>query len=82
MLGIEKTVEHESDGFTKCNWCSLYRHQRIGTKTRGLGHKRTSGDHTNYSNMEIGKKTDVSARDLRRLAVTQTPVRNHRVTLV
>ena len=29
-LRIEKTVEHESDGCTNCDWFSRYSHQRIG----------------------------------------------------
>ena len=26
-----KLMEHESDSDTKCNWCSWYNHERIGT---------------------------------------------------
>ena len=40
MLGNWKkkqTMKHESDVDTNCNWCSLYSHKRIGTRTRGLG---------------------------------------------
>ena len=50
--------------------------QRIDTGTRGLGYK-TSGDHPNYSLVEIGQNTEKSPGDLRRIAVTQTPVENH-----
>ena len=32
---LKKTVEHESDGDTNCNWCSWYSNQRIGTRMRG-----------------------------------------------
>ena len=28
-----KTVEHERDDYTKCNWCSWYSHQMIDTRT-------------------------------------------------
>ena len=42
---------------------------------------RTSGDHSNYSISENGQNTEKSPGDLRRLAVTQTPVKNHRLTL-
>ena len=41
-----------------------------------------SGDHPNYSIVEIGQNTEKSPGYLRRLAVTQTPVRNHWLTLV
>ena len=81
-MGIEKTVEHESDGDTNCNWYTCYSHQRIGTRTGGLRNKRTSGDHPNISIMVIGQNTENSSGHLRNLAVTQTPVRNHRPTLV
>ena len=39
-------------------------------------------DHPNYSIIEIGQNTEKSLGDLRRLAVTQTPVRIHQLTLV
>ena len=39
----KKTVEHESDNYTNCNWCSWYSHQRIGTKTGGFGNYGTGG---------------------------------------
>ena len=43
---------------------------------------RTSGDHPNYSIIMVGQNTEKSPEDLRRLAVTQTPVENHQLTLV
>ena len=52
----------------------------LGTVTKGLVQgledleKRKSRDYSNYSIIEIGKNTEKSPRDLRRLAVTQTPV--------
>ena len=43
----------------------------------------TRGDHSNNSIVdEIGQNTATSPRDLRNLAATQTPVKNHRLTLV
>ena len=44
----KQTVEHESDVYANCNWCSWYSRRRIIKGTRGLGKKRTSGDHPNY----------------------------------
>ena len=61
--------------------CSVS-HQRIGTWTGGLGNKRTSRDHPNYSIVEIGQNTEKSPGDLTRLAVTQTPGKNHHQMLV
>ena len=57
-------------------------HESDGTETGGLENKRTSGDRPNYSIIEIGENTEKSPGDLRRLAVIQTPVRNHRLTPV
>ena len=75
-------MEHESDGDTNCNWCTRSSHQRIGNGTGGLRNKRTSGDHQNYNIVEIGPNTKKSPGDLKRIAVTQTPTRNHHLTLV
>ena len=45
--------------------------------TGGLGSWRTSGDHPNYNIIENGKNTERISGDLRRLAVTQTPLKGH-----
>ena len=73
-------MEHEGNGDTKWNWCALYSHQRIGKWTGRLGDQRTRGDHTNNSIVEIGQNTRKSTGDLKRLAVTQTPVENYQLT--
>ena len=73
---LKKTMEQESDRDTNCNWCSWYSHQRIVTRTGRFGNKRTSGNYPNYSIVEIGPNTEKSPGDMRRLAVTQTSVRN------
>ena len=70
-------MEHESDGDTDCNWCTCYSHQRIGSITGGLENKRMSKDHYIYSIVEIGQNTEKSSGDLRRLTVTQTPVKKN-----
>ena len=80
MLGNWKTVIHERD--TLCNSCSRYSHQRIGTGTGGLINKRTNGDHQNNSIIKNGQNTEKSHGDMWRLAVTQTPVENHQLTLI
>ena len=54
----------------------------VSTGTEGLGNKRRSGTHRNSSNVKISLNTVKSPRDLRRLAVTQNPVRNHWLTPV
>ena len=47
-----------------------------------LGNNSTSGDHQNCGIVEIGQITEKIPVDMRRLAVAQTPVRNHRLTFV
>ena len=49
---------------------------------KGLGSLRTNGDHPNYSIAEIGQNTKKTPGDLRRLADTQTPVKDHQVALM
>ena len=78
----KKTVENESDDDIDCNWCSWYIHQRIGKRTEKFSNKRTSGDHPNYSIIEIGQNTEKSPRDFGRLAVTKISVKDHQLTLM
>ena len=49
--------------------------KRIIKGTGGVESWWTSGDHPNYSIIENGQNTEKSPADLRRLAVTQTPVK-------
>ena len=53
-----------------------------GTGTGGIRNNRTSGDHPNYSIVEIGQNTKKSPGDLRRLVVTQTLVKDRQLTLM
>ena len=68
-------MEHEGGDDTNRDWCIRYSNWRTIDGTRGLGSRRTSGDHSNYSIVENGQNTEKSPGDLRRLAVTQTPVK-------
>ena len=42
----------------------------------------TSGDHPNYCIIAIGQNTEKSPEDLRRVAVTQIPVKCHQIMLM
>ena len=42
----------------------------------------TNRERSNYSIIEIGQNIEKSLGDLRRVAVTQTPVKDHKLTLV
>ena len=74
--GPEQTMDHKSEGDTNFNWCAPYSYQRIGTGFGGLGNKRMSGDYRNFCISKIGRDPERNPGDLRRLAVTQTPVGN------
>ena len=57
----------------------------FGTVTKGLlkGLEDLEvSDHPNNSIIENGQNTGKSPGDLRRLAVTQSPVKDHRLTLM
>ena len=65
-------MDRKSDSDTNCNWYVWYSHQILGTWSRELGNKRTSGNHLNYSIVEIDQNTKKSPGNLRGLAVIQT----------
>ena len=50
--------------------------------TGGLGRWRTSGDHPNYSIIENVQDTEKSPGNLKRLVVTQTPMKDHQLKLM
>ena len=49
---------------------------------KGLGSWRTSGDHPNYYIIVNDQNTEKSPGELMRLAVTQTLVKAHQLTLM
>ncbi len=70
-------VEHESDDCTNCDWCFWHNNKRIIKRPGGFGSWRMSEEYPNYSIAKNGQNPEKSPGDLRRLAVTQTPVKNH-----
>ena len=58
----------------------------FGTVTKGLlkglENKRMGGDHPNYYIIENGQNTEKSPGDLRRLAITQIPMKNQQLKLM
>ena len=72
-------MEHEGDNYTNRDW---YSHQRIINGTGGLGGRRINGNHPNYYIIENSQNTEKSPGDLMRLAVTQTPVKDHQCWLM
>ena len=68
-------MARERDDYTNLNIS-------LNKGTGGLGYKRTSGDHPNYCIIEIGQNTEKNSGYLERLAVTQTPLKDHQQTLM
>ena len=62
---IEKAVEHESGDCTNCDG--------------GLGSWRTGKNYPKDSIIKNGQNTEKSPEDMRRLVVSQTPVKNHQL---
>ena len=48
----------------------------------GQRNQRTTGYHPDYSITNISRKTEMNPGNLRRLAITQTPVKKHQPMLV
>ena len=71
---LKKTMEHEGDDYTNGAFSTVTKGILKGLEDleRGGG---ASGDNSNYSIVENGHNTEKSPRDLRRLAVTQTPAK-------
>ena len=72
-------MEHEVDSDTNCNWSTVPK----SLKER-LGEFEITGEIetiTNYSIVEIDQNTEKGPADPRRLAVTETPVKDHQLTL-
>ena len=70
-------MEHEGDGATNCNWCARNDPQRFGKGTGRLENQRNRKDRANYSIFKIGQNTEKSPGELRRLSVTQNPVKEN-----
>ena len=75
-------MEHEGDNYTKCDWYFWYSNKRIIKGGGELGSWQPSGDHPNDSIIENDQNTENIPGNLRRLAVTQTPLKDHQLTLM
>ena len=75
-------MEYEGDGYTVCNWRAWNGRQRLGKQAKRVENQRTNRDHPNYSINQIGQNIEKSRGDLKRLAVTQIPLKDHQLTIV
>ena len=74
-------MEHEGDSDTSCNWCTWHNPRRIGKETGRLGKKRKN-NRLDFRIIKVGQITEKIIGNLRRLAVTQIPVKNYELTQV
>ena len=56
---------------------SYFREKPLTNNNKETGNLRKNGDHPDLSIVQIGQNAEKSPGDLRRLAVTQTPVKDH-----
>ena len=75
-------MELKGDGNTNCSWCTWNGPQKLGKGTGRIGNQRKNRDQQDYRFVEIGQDTEKSPGNLRRLAVIQTPMKDHQETLV
>ena len=75
-------MEHGTSSDTNCNCCAWNDPQRLGKGAGKVENQRTTRDHPNYSIVKIGQNTEKNSVDLRRLAITQTPVKGQQLMLV
>ena len=69
-------------GDTNGNECTRNNLQRLCKGTRSSRSQRTSRGHLENSNIKISLNSVISLGDLRKLAVTQTQVKDHQLTFV
>ena len=75
-------MEHEGNLDKICNRFAHNGSQRHGKWSGWVGIRKTSWNHPNYGVAKIGQNTEKSSGDLRWLAVTQAPVKDHQLTLI
>ena len=75
-------MEHEGDSDTNYDWCARNNPQRLDKGTGRRRNQRTSEDHPDDCIIKFSQNTEKSPGDLRRLAVTQTPVKDHQLKII
>ena len=75
-------MENEGADYNNRDWYIRYSNKITIKGTGGFAIWRTSGEIPNYSIVGKGQNTEKSPGYLRRLAVTQTPLKDHQLTLI
>ena len=77
---LNKTVEHEGDGITSRNRRAWKGSQWLRKYTGRVGNQTTNKNHPDYCIVNISQNTEKCPDDLRRIALSWTPVKNHQLT--
>ena len=77
---FKKAVEHEGDCDSNCNWSACHSPQWVGKGNKLVGNQNKHWDHLNYSIFDNRTNTEYSPGDLRRTAVTCTPMKDNQLT--
>ena len=72
---------YEDDSVTDCSWCTWNGLQRFG-KIVGIGKQGMNRSHLDHKIVEMDENTEKCPGGLRKLIVTQTPVKNHQLKLI
>ena len=75
-------MKYEGDGDTNCIWHVWNDPQRLDKRAGGIVNRGTNRDHPNCSIVEIDQNSEKNIGNFKRLAVTQTPVKDYQLTLV
>ena len=75
----KKAVKHEGDGDNSCNRHTWNGPQRLEKEVGSDENWRTHWDHSNYCIVVISQNTEKSPGDLKKFAVTWTPVKDHQL---
>ena len=78
----KKAMEREGDGDTYYNWCAQNGPQRLRKRTGRVDNRRTNRDYPNYSITKNHQNTENSPGGFRRIAIIQTLVKDHQLTLM
>ena len=78
----EKAVKHEGDGDISSIVGPWNNPWEPGNETWRTGDYKKNWNYTSHSTTKISQDTEKSLGDLRRLAVTYTPVKSHLLELV
>ena len=81
-LRTKKAMPNEGDGAISYNWSTWDDPQGLWKETGIVKNQSTNRDNPSYSTIMIGQNTEKCLGDLRKLAVTQTPVKDHQLTLM